>query len=72
MVDNLPEKVEKCPLDLLSIVCVQMEAQKLSIIRSSGVSAVQRLLKYWSECKDSHDFRNCPLCHGCLPFRGVH
>jgi len=46
MVDNLPEKVEKCPLDLLSIVCVQMEAQKLSIIRSSGVSAVQRLLKY--------------------------
>ena len=31
---------------LLSIVCVQLGPQKLSVIRSSGVSAVQGLLKY--------------------------
>jgi len=51
-----------------------MGAQKLSIIQSSGVSAVQGLLKYWSECRDSHDFHNlyCPLCHGCLPLRDIH
>ena len=31
---------------LLSIACIQLEPQKLSVIRSSGVSASQGLLKY--------------------------
>ena len=55
----------------LSIVCVQLGPRKLSVIRSSGVSAIQELLKYWSEWKDSRDFQNCPLYHGCLLLRGV-
>ena len=30
----------------LSIACVQLGLRKLSVIRSSGVSAIQGLLKY--------------------------
>ena len=29
------------------------------------MSAIQGLLKLWSEWKDSRDFQNCPLYHGC-------
>ena len=48
MVDNLAEKVdeESAKSGSLSIVRVQLGPRKLSIIRSSGVSAVQGLLKY--------------------------
>ena len=63
MVDNLVEKVNECPAKFgsLSIVCVQLGRQKLSVIWSTRVSAVQGLLKYWSEWKDSQDFQklNC-------------
>ena len=55
----------------LSIVCVQLGPRKLSIIRSREVATIQRLLKYWSERKDSWDFQNCPVYHGCLLLRGV-
>ena len=40
----------------LITVCVQLGPWKLSVTQSSGVSG---LLKYWSERKDSWDFRNC-------------
>ena len=53
----------------LSIVGVQLGQRKVSVIRSSGVSAIQGLLTEW---KDSRDFQNCPLYHGCLLLRGVH
>ena len=36
------------------------------------MSAIQGLLKYWSEWKDSWDFQNCPLYHRCPLLRGVH
>ena len=55
----------------LSIVCVQLGPQKLSVIQGSGVSAIQGLLKYSSEWKDSRDFENCPLYRGCPLLRGV-
>ena len=64
MVDNPAEKVNECSLKLgsSSIVSVQLGQRKLSVIQSSGVSTVQGLLlKYWSQWKDSWDFRNCPL-----------
>ena len=32
-----------------------------AVIRSSGVFAIQGLLKYWSEWKDTRDFQNCLL-----------
>ena len=42
--ENLAEKVDKCPLNrLLSIV---LGLRKLSVIQSSGVYTVQGLLKY--------------------------
>ena len=72
MVDNLGEKVNECLLNQLSIVCLQLGPQKLSVIRSSGVSAIQELLNYCNERKDSQDFRNCPLYCWCLLLRGVH
>ena len=53
----------------LSIACVQLGPQKLSIIWSSGVSTIQGLLKYWSDWKDSWDFQNCLLYH--VRFSGV-
>ena len=56
---------------LLSIVCLQLGLQKLSIKWSSRVSAIQGLLKYWNEWKDSWDFQNCPLCRGCPLLREV-
>ena len=56
----------------LSIACVQLGPRKLSVIRSSGVSAIQGLLKYLSEWKYSRDFQNCSLYHGCPRFKGVH
>ena len=40
----------------LSIVCVQLGVWNLSVMQSSGVSAVQGLLKYWSWCKGSRHF----------------
>ena len=55
----------------LSIVCIQLGLQKLSVIRSSRVSAIEGLLKYWSEREDSWDFQNCPLYRGCPLLRGV-
>ena len=54
----------------LSIDCVHLGPQKLSVIRSSGMSAIQGLLKYWSEWKDRWDFQNCPLNLG-AHFSGV-
>ena len=40
-------------LGLLSIACIHLGAWKLSITQGSGgVSAIQRLLKYWSEWKE--------------------
>ena len=36
-------------LGSLSIVCVQLGQQKVSVIRSSGVSAIQGLLTEWKE-----------------------
>ena len=44
---------------------------KLSVIQSSGVSAIQRLLKHSSEWMDGRDFQNCPLYRGCPLLRGV-
>ena len=58
-------------LGSLSVVCVQLGPQKLSVIRSSRVSAIQGLLKYCSEWKDSWDFQNCLLYRGCPLLRGV-
>ena len=55
----------------LRIACIQLGLRKLSVIRSSRMSTIQGLLKYWSEWKDSRDFQNCPLYHGCPFFRGV-
>ena len=49
----------------LSVACIQLGPRKLSVIRSSGVSAIQGLLQYWSEWKDSWDFQNCPVYHRC-------
>ena len=48
MVDNLAEKVDECPLKSgsLSNACVQLGPRKQSVVRSSGVSAIQELLKY--------------------------
>ena len=46
-------------LELLIIACVQLGPRKLSVLWSSGVSTLQRLLKYWNEWKDSRDFHNC-------------
>ena len=43
--DNFAEKVDECPLSL-SIVGIQLGPRKLSIIRSSGMPAIQGLLKY--------------------------
>ena len=69
--DNLAEKVDKCPLNWGCCVCVQLGPRKLSVIRSSGVSAIQELLKYWGEWKDSRDFQKCPLYRGYSLLRGV-
>ena len=65
---NPPEKLDECPLN---IVGVQLGLQKLSVIWSSGVSAIQLLLKYKSEWEDSRDFQTCSLYRGCLLLRGV-
>ena len=57
MVDNLVEKVGKCPL--IGVVKYKLFAYNWeSVIRSSGMSPNQGL-------KDSRDFQNCPLYHGC-------
>ena len=49
--DNPAEKVDECPLKKaksgsLSIVCIQLGPRKPSVIRSSGVSTIEGLLKY--------------------------
>ena len=54
----------------LCIVCIQLGLRNLSVIRSSGVSAIEGLLKYRSEWQDSRDFQNCPLYCGCPLLRG--
>ena len=59
-------------LGSLSIVCIQLGLQKLSVIRSSGVSTIQGLLKYRSEWRDFRDFQNCSLYRGCPLLKGVH
>ena len=48
MVDNLAEKVDECPLNRVVEYCLRTigTAKKVSVIRSSGVSAIQGLLKY--------------------------
>ena len=48
MVDYLAEKVDRCLLinKSLSIIGIQLGLQKLSIIQSSGLSAIQGLRKY--------------------------
>ena len=48
MVNNLAEKVDECPLNWGHLVyaCVQLGLRKLSVIRSSGMSVIQGLLKY--------------------------
>ena len=43
MEDNLSEMADECPLNsrsLLSIVCIQLGAQKVFVIWSSRVSAI--------------------------------
>jgi len=55
---------------LLSIASIQLGPRKLSVIRSSWVSAIQGLVKYRSEWEDSRDFQNCPLYCGCPLIRG--
>ena len=55
----------------LSIACIQLGLRKLPVVRSSRVSTILGSLKYWSEWKDSRNFQNCPLYHGCPLFRGV-
>ena len=57
-------------LGSLCIAYVQFGPWKLSIIWRREVSAIQELLKYWSEWKDSRDFQNCPLYCGCPLLRG--
>ena len=67
---NLAEKVDQCPLIGDVEYCLHtIGTVKLSVVRSSGVSTIQWLLKYW---KDSRDFQNCPLYHECPLFRGAH
>ena len=60
MVDNFAEKVDKWRVSAksgsLSIVCIHLGLQKLSVIQSSRVSAIQGLLKYW-KWKGSQDFQ---------------
>ena len=52
-------KVNECHLH------TQLGPRKLSVIWSSGMSAIQGLLKYRSEWEDSRDFQNCPLYREC-------
>ena len=63
MVDNLAEKVNECPPKIRVIKnCLNtIGSAKLSAIWSSGVTAIQWLLKHRSECKDGWNFRNCLL-----------
>ena len=51
-----------------SIACIQLGPRKLSVMRSSGVSAIQGLVKCGSEWKDS---QNCPLNLGRSLLRSV-
>ena len=69
--ENLAEKVDECLLNRGRCVCVQLGPRKLSVIRISGVSVIQGLLKFWGEWKDSRDFQKCPLYRGYSLLRGV-
>ena len=53
---KVAEKFDKCPLnrDLLCIVCVQLGAQKVSLIQSSRMSTIQAVLM-----RNNADFQNC-------------
>ena len=59
MVDNLAEKVERVSAKSrsLSIVCIQSGPRNLSIIRSSGVSAIQGCLSIEVNGKTVETFR---------------
>ena len=73
MVDKLAEKVDECPLlGVIEYSYVHLGPRKLSIMRSRRCPLSQGLLKYCSDWKDSWEFQNCPLYHGCPLFRGVH
>ena len=67
MVDNLA----RCLLNWDGFAYNWETVWKLFIIRSSGVSAIQGLFKYWSKRKDSLNFQDCPLYHGCPLLKGV-
>jgi len=59
MVDNLAEKVNKCPLNQGGYVLFAYNwgHEKVSVIRSSGVSAIQGFLM---SVENSQDFQGCP------------
>ena len=51
----------------LSIACIQLGLRKLTVIRSSGVSAIQVL-----KCMEGQSgLSELSVIHGCLLFRGV-
>ena len=59
----------KCPLSGV-FYCTIWDGL-LSVIRSSGVSAIQGVLMYSSLWRNDRDFQNCPLYRGCPLLRGV-
>ena len=70
MVENLAKKVGvSAKSGSLSIVRVQLGPRKLPVIRSSGMSAIQGLLKIevnggQSGLSESSVYRGCPLLRG--------
>ena len=62
--NNLAEKVDKCPLNPGRKVLFVYNQDAKTVIWSSRVSAIQGLLKHWSEWKGKRDFQNCQLYHG--------
>ena len=74
MVDNLAEKVDECQLNWSRYVLFAYnwdQVRKVSIIQSSGVSAIHGVLMYLSQWKDSWDFQNCQLYRWHPLLRGV-
>ena len=58
-----------CVVGLLSITWLHFQSFPL-LAGSSRVSAIQGLLKYWSEWEDSQNFQHCPWYCVCLLLRG--
>ena len=56
--------------EVVSSVHVQLVPWKLSVIQSSGVSAIQGLLKYWSELMEEQSGL-FGIIRGCLPLRNI-